>query len=117
MAEINWSRAIDPAHPLECIVAADDAGEARGFTLFTELPFTWSARNVCYLLDIFVEPASRGSGHARAMMAHLVSIGRQRGWYKIFWMTEPDNARARRFYDRVARQMNYVRYDLEVSGP
>jgi len=116
MAEINWARATDPAHPLECLLAVND-GVPRGFTLFTELPFTWSAKNVCYLLDIFVDPESRGSGHAQAMIAHLVALGRRRGWYKIFWMTEPDNERARRFYDRVAKQMNYVRYDLEVSPP
>lgn len=117
LAETNWSRAVDPGHPLRCIVAVSDADEAQGFTLFLDFPFTWSVKNVCYLLDIFVRPESRGQGHARAMIEHLVSIGRRSGWYKIFWMTEPDNHRARQFYDRVAKRMNYVRYDLEVSAP
>lgn len=114
LAEQNWARAIDPAHPLRCILATDD-GVAQGFTLFLDFPFTFSAGNVCYLLDIYVRPAARCRGHARAMIDHLASIGRASGWYKIFWMTEPDNHRARRLYDLVAMQSKLIRYDLVLS--
>ena len=117
MAEVNWARINDPQHPLRCIIAVNDADDARGFTLFLDFPFTYSTKNVCYLLDIFVSPECRGRGYAGAMIEHLASIGRSSGWYKIFWMTEADNYRSQQLYDRVAKRMNYIRYDLEVSAP
>ncbi len=112
---VNWGRILDPDHPLECILSLDAGGEAQGFTLYQPLAFTWSRRDICYLMDIFVRPEARRMGHATAMMQALVEIGRREEWDKIFWMTEGGNRRAQRFYDRLATRMDYLRYDLDLS--
>jgi ribosomal protein S18 acetylase RimI-like enzyme len=117
MASVNWSRVMDADHPLQCIVAVNGSDRPQGFTLYLALPFTWSVGDVCYLQDIFVRPEARGAGHARAMIEHLKGLGRQNGWYKIFWMTEADNERAKRLYEKVARRMDYLRYDIVITAP
>jgi ribosomal protein S18 acetylase RimI-like enzyme len=106
---------MDHNHPLCCLIALDASGTAQGFTLYLPIAFTWSKSDVCYLEDIYVRPESRGQGHARAMIAHLEDIGRKRGWYKIFWMTEADNHAAQRLYERVASRMDYLRYDIILA--
>jgi GNAT superfamily N-acetyltransferase len=117
MGQLNWERAIDPAHPLDCILAVDADGRAHGFTLYLAFPFTWSTGDVCYLQDIYVRGESRGNGIAQQLIAHLKSIGETEGWFKIFWMTQHDNAPAQRVYDKVAKRMDYIRYDLTISEP
>lgn len=115
MGEANWRRI--GAQSLSCIVAVDAADRPLGFTLFLAFPFTWSRGDVCYLQDIFVDAAARGRGVGRAMIEHLSELGRAAGWFKIFWMTQPDNVAAQRLYDRVAERMDYLRYDLTLDPP
>ncbi|WP_442577500.1 N-acetyltransferase family protein [Mesorhizobium sp. ASY16-5R] len=117
MGERNWDRVADAASGLRCIVAVDADDVPQGFTLFLTFPFTWSKGDACYLQDIFVKAENRGSGAARAMISHLEQLGREAGWFKIFWMTQPDNFTAQRLYDKVAQRMDYLRYDLNVSEP
>lgn len=117
MGELNWSRAMDSAHTIRCIVAVDPADEPVGFTLYSALPFTWSTGEVCYLQDIYVKPESRGKGVAQSMIERLRQIGLEARWFKIFWMTQLDNYDAQRVYDKVARRMDYLRYDLNVCEP
>lgn len=117
MGERNWDRVADTASGLRCIVAVDADDVPQGFTLFLTFPFTWSKGDACYLQDIFVKAESRGNGAARAMISHLEQLGRDAGWFKIFWMTQPDNFTAQRLYDRIAQRMDYLRYDLNISEP
>ena len=117
MGELNWARAMDPAHALQCIIASDGNKGPIGFALFLAFPFTWSRGDVCYLQDIYVAASSRGQGVARAMIAQLSEIGREAGWFKIFWMTTPDNHVAQRLYEKVAKRMDYLRYDLNLGDP
>lgn len=117
MGELNWSRMMDAATGLRGIVAVDGSDEPIGFTLFLTFPFTWSRGDACYLQDIYVRPQSRGKGVAQAMIGQLRDLGEAAGWFKIFWMTQPDNFDAQRVYDKVAKRMDYLRYDLNVGDP
>lgn len=117
MGETNWARIFDPANPLQCIVASTGNGKPVGFTLFLTFPFTWSRGDACYLEDIFVRAEARGQGAAQAMIEHLRELGRKSGWFKIFWMTQPDNSSAQRLYEKVAKRMDYLRYDLNICEP
>jgi ribosomal protein S18 acetylase RimI-like enzyme len=114
MGERNWERIMSPASGLRCIVAVDAQNIPVGFTFFLAFPFTWSKGDACYLQDIYVVAESRGQGVALAMIDHLRQIGLDAGWFKIFWMTQSDNYPAQRLYEKVAKRMDYVRYDLHV---
>ncbi len=48
---------------------------------------------VCYLEDLYVDPAARGGGVGRAILDHLVAHCRAQGWSDLYWPTrdnQPD---------------------------
>lgn len=117
MGSVNWSRMMNPANPMRGIVVVDEYDQAQGFVCFLAFPFTWSKKDVCYLQDIYVQRHCRGLGYGRLLIEHLVQIARAEGWYKIFWMTERDNVKAQSLYEKIAKRMDYLRYDLVVGEP
>jgi ribosomal protein S18 acetylase RimI-like enzyme len=108
-----WRGVTDPASPLDCLIA-EEQSSAIGFLLYVTHPYSWSARPVCYMLDLYVRPEHRGRGLGRQLIDTLAETGRQAGWLKIYWMTQSDNP-ARALYDRVAKRSKLVRYDLYLS--
>lgn len=117
IGELNWSRVAGKDPTLRCILALDEDERPLGFTLYLTFPFTWARGDACYLQDIYVRPEARGRGAAQAMIENLRRKGLERGWFKIFWMTQPDNHVAQRVYEKVARRMDYWRYDLNICEP
>jgi len=117
MASVNWLRMMNPDNPMRGIVLVDDNDSVQGFVCFLAFPFTWSRKDVCYLQDVFVRRGCRGLGYGRLLIEHLARIAKQQGWYKIFWMTERHNLVAQHLYEKIAKKMDYVRYDLVVGPP
>jgi GNAT superfamily N-acetyltransferase len=110
-----WRGAMDASSPLRLLIAADDADQPIGFLLYVTHPWSWSARDVAYLLDIYVEPSSRGRGLGSRLIEHLAGFGRKEGWLKIYWMTQADNEAAHRLYEKLAVRSALVRYDLMLN--
>jgi len=117
-AEVDelWRRVLNPDHSVCALVsaAADDRG-LLGFAHYVLHPHTFTSRTVCYLEDLWVEPAARGAGVGRRLIEALVERGRARGWRRLYWHTEADNEAARRLYDRMATLTDYVRYDVDLT--
>ena len=76
---------------------------------------TWSVAPDCYLEDLFVDPDVRGGGVGGALVDALVATGRERGWRTLHWLTDTDNATARRLYDRVGTLADQVRYTIDLT--
>jgi GNAT superfamily N-acetyltransferase len=74
---------------------------------------TW-ADSVCYLQDLFVDPAARGQGAARALIAGVAEIARERRAARLYWLTQEHNHTARALYDQVAQYRGFIRYDHPV---
>lgn len=104
-----WRRIMDPDYPIGALVCP-----RVGFANYVLRPHTFSSRMVCYLEDLWVDPSARGAGWGRKFIDALVIRGRDRGWRRIYWHTEADNAPARRLYDRVSRLTDYIRYDITL---
>lgn len=68
----------DPAPPFDCLIAQVD-GEPAGFALFFPNYSTWRGRRGVYLEDIYVSPAYRRRGVARALFRRLAEIAVERG--------------------------------------
>jgi GNAT superfamily N-acetyltransferase len=111
-----WRRIIDPGNPVGGLVCGAAVGEGPllGFANYVLHPHTFSSRLVCHLEDLWVDPSARGAGWGRKFIKALVACGLDRGWRRIYWHTETDNAPARRLYDRVSQLTNYVRYDVAL---
>jgi GNAT superfamily N-acetyltransferase len=113
MRDTVWGWLHDPAHGSNCIVADLD-GSLVGFTHYRPFASTLRAINNGFLDDLFVDPATRGSGAAQALIDAVAAKGRENGWGVIRWITAEDNYRARGVYDRVATRTPWVTYDIKL---
>ena len=110
----TWRRILDPASPVDAIVAEDARGEVVGIAHYVLHENTWTTTPVCYLEDLFVAPSARGTGAGRALLDWLVAALRERGWSRLYWMTKESNATARRLYDHYTRADGFVRYVVKA---
>jgi GNAT superfamily N-acetyltransferase len=88
-------------------------GELVGIVHFLEHPST-SEADVCYLEDLFTDPAVRGRGVARALVGAVVDSARARGCSRVYWVTQESNQTARRLYDRIAVNSGFIRYEIPI---
>lgn len=109
-----WEWIHDPAHEVEGLVALDGSGRPIGLTHFRPYSRPLMAATACFLDDLFVDPAARGSGAAQALIRAVSETARARGWTLVRWITAEDNYRARAVYDRLAVRTNWVTYDLKL---
>lgn len=91
---------------------AYDEGQLIGITHFLTHAHTNSA-DVCYLQDLFTDPAARGRGVARALIEQVASWARERGCGQLYWRTHESNATARALYDRVAENRGFIVYQRD----
>lgn len=97
-------------------LARDDAGVAVGLVHWLFHPSTWSLGPYCYLEDLFVSPAVRGSGVGRALIAHVSDAALDAGASKVYWLTHETNTTARGLYGRVAEDTGFVHYEIGLSA-
>jgi GNAT superfamily N-acetyltransferase len=113
----TWARILDPAVPLFARLAVAEDGSVTGFAGCVLHWGTWLAEPICYLEDLYVDPAARGQGIAGALIQDLIDRGRSGAWGRLYWHTRADNATARRLYDRFTVADAFVRYQLAFDSP
>jgi GNAT superfamily N-acetyltransferase len=98
------------------LIARNDGGDAVGFATVYWSWDTLIAARTGIMHDLFVIPPARGTGVADLLIEACVDECRGHGAVKLGWQTAPDNARARRVYERVgATSDEWVDYWLDVS--
>jgi GNAT superfamily N-acetyltransferase len=118
-ALLALSRALiaDPEREGVQLLARDREGRALGFATIFWSWATTSAQRIGVMNDLFVVPEARGSGAAAALIKACRAECAKHGAGKLTWQTAPDNARARKLYDRVgATQEQWVDYWLPVQA-
>lgn len=108
----TWQRILDPASPVLGRVARRE-GQLAGFSVSVLHEGTWVTDPICYLEDLFVDPACRGEGIGRRLIADLVRLGKDEGWSRLYWHTREDNP-ARRLYDTFVKADDFVRYRVDL---
>ncbi|WP_425409271.1 N-acetyltransferase family protein [Hyphococcus sp.] len=93
---------------------AEKKGRVIGFVHCLMHPVTWSAKNACYLEDLFIDPDARGGGAARALIEQVYDEARARECDQVYWRTQEDNKIARSLYDKVASLTGFVHYRVSV---
>jgi GNAT superfamily N-acetyltransferase len=88
-------------------------GQLVGIAHFLEHAST-TAADVCYLQDLFTDPASRGQGVATALINAVVDSARSHGCSRVYWVTHESNATARRLYDTLAVNSGFIRYQIAI---
>jgi len=107
---VTWRRLVDPAGPVHGFGAFDADGGMVGFVHYLYHPVTWSVADRCYLEDLFVDPATRGTGAGRALIEAVYRAADEAGADQVYWLTAEDNATARRLYDRIGRLTPFIKY-------
>jgi GNAT superfamily N-acetyltransferase len=110
-----WAWILDPEHPVNVIVAVDDADQPFGFALYRAEPDTFTAGSTVVLEDLYVDPDSRTTGAGTALIEAVAERARVLGAGKVRWITAADNLRAQKIYDRIARRATWVSYEMDVD--
>jgi GNAT superfamily N-acetyltransferase len=107
------------ADPRTEVLAMTEGAEICAFAIFFDLPEVVFARRCGALDDLFVRPDRRGQGRARAMIAALCALGRERHWSHLRWIVPEADRGAIALYDRIAERADWrsyvIRLDAEAS--
>lgn len=109
--EVTWSRLLDPAEPMMALVAVDSGThELIGLVHCVFHRGTWAVGDFCYLEDLFVSPAARKQGVARALIESVYMRADARKCERVYWLTHETNTVARALYDQVAVNKGFIQY-------
>lgn len=112
----TWTRILDSKSPVDSIVIEDDTGRVIGIANYLLHENTSALKPVCYLQDLFVDPASRAHGAGKAMIDWLVAEMKRNGWSRLYWATKENNYRARGLYDKFTPHSGFLRYQILNPG-
>jgi ribosomal protein S18 acetylase RimI-like enzyme len=87
-----------------------------GFVHYRLQPSALRGTQILYLDDLFIAEAHRGSGVADDTMDRLREIAQTHGCSAIRLDTHATNERARRFYERHAKNTNWITYEMTVNS-
>jgi len=109
--EANWARLMDPATDPHGLVAVDGGGNMIGITHYLFHASTWTMGPYCYLQDLYVDEAARGTGAGRALIEAVYAAADDAGASQVYWLTQHFNDTARRLYDRVGKTTPFIKYN------
>lgn len=89
---------------------AEVDGQALGLTHYLFHRHCWKVENVCYLQDLYVDPAARGTGLGRRLIEAVYNAADANGTPTVYWLTQDFNAAGRRLYDRIGKLTPFIRY-------
>lgn len=100
----------DSPHEFQGLVAVKD-GKLVGLVHYLFHRHGWKIEDVCYLQDLYVSDAARGTGAGRALIEAVYKAADRKGAPGVYWLTQDHNAIARRLYDRIATLTPFVKYN------
>ena len=96
---------------------ADVGGRAVGFALFFTTFSTFLCKPGLYLEDLFVEPAYRGLGLGKALLARLAAMTVERGGGRFEWRVLDWNEPSIRFYESLGAVIMREWLLARMTGP
>ena len=111
--EETWSRLMHGT-ALHGLAARQD-GAIIGITHYLFHASAWTTAPVCYLQDLYVDPAARGTGAGRALIEAVADAAQAQAAPRMYWLTQDHNATARQLYDRLAKHTGFIRYEYPLT--
>ena len=99
------AEALFGARPAAEAMVAERGGRAVGFALFFTTFSTFLCKPGLYLEDLFVEPAHRGAGIGKALLARLAQLAAERGCGRLEWRVLDWNEPSIRFYESLGASL------------
>lgn len=91
-------------------LVAEKDGQLVGLAHYVFHRHGWKIENVCYLQDLYVNDAARGTGAGRALIEAVYVEADRAGSPDVYWMTQEFNETARRLYDRIGKVTPFIKY-------
>ncbi len=105
----TFERLLSGDEPQWGLIAERD-GEPIGLVHYIFHRHNWKVEDVCYLQDLYADPAARGSGVGRALIEAVYAAADAAGAPSVYWMTQEFNAEARKLYDRIGVLTPFIKY-------
>lgn len=106
----TFARLLSADHPAQNGLIAVKDGAPVGLVHYIYHPHNWKIDEVCYLQDLYADPAVRGTGVGRKLIEAVYTAADADGRPSVYWLTQDFNAPARRLYDRVATLTPFIKY-------
>ncbi|MDE0097823.1 MAG: GNAT family N-acetyltransferase [Gammaproteobacteria bacterium] len=110
ISRITFDRLLDPDRPQQCGLLALEDGQAVGLAHYIFHPHCRHVEDVCYLQDLFTDPAYRGQGVGRALVKGVYEAADRVGAPSVYWITRDSNEIARALFDRVGELTPFIKY-------
>ena len=109
--ETTFKRLISSNHLSQNALIANEGNNFIGLVHFIYHPHNWKIEDVCYLQDLFVLPALRGTGVGRALIEAVYSDADKNKASTVYWLTQDTNKQARKLYDNIASVTSFIKYN------
>lgn len=93
------------SRPYAEVLIGEIDGTAQGFALFFHNFSTFEGKPGIYLEDLFVQPAARGSGLGKALLARLAALAVERDCARLEWSVLDWNEPAIGFYRNLGARL------------
>jgi GNAT superfamily N-acetyltransferase len=90
---------------------AEVGGNPVGLVHYIFHDHCWRPEGVTYLQDLYADPLVRGTGVGRALIEAVYAAADTAGRPTVYWLTQDNNATARKLYDRIGRLSPFLRYN------
>lgn len=98
-------------------LVADGPDGIVGYATWSREVSTWDAALYAHMDCLYLDPAARGLGVGRLLVARLVDDALAAGCRQVQWQTPAFNTRAMPFYDRLgATRKEKVRFFLDAEA-
>ena len=110
----TWTRLNDPDVQIYGL-GAELKGELVGLVHYVLHLTTGKIEPVCYMQDVYVDPAYRKKGIARALIAELSKRAFQENWVRMYWLAEGDNEAAQALYENIGVKLDFTFHVLPIA--
>jgi GNAT superfamily N-acetyltransferase len=109
--ETSFGRMLSDQNLSQNALVAEQDGVIVGLVHYIFHSHNWKIEDVCYLQDLYVAPALRGSGVGRALIEAVYTASDARDIPTVYWLTQDFNKPARRLYDYIAAVTPFIKYN------
>ncbi|WP_417260933.1 GNAT family N-acetyltransferase [Celeribacter sp.] len=108
--DATFARLTDPAAKERGALVAEQDGELIGLVHYIFHAHNWRIEDVCYLQDLYVSEAARGTGAGRTLIEGVYKVADENGTPSVYWTTQHFNETARKLYDRIGDLTPFIKY-------
>lgn len=112
--DLTFKRLTGASEPMGGFVAERD-GKMLGIVHWVMHRTTWSAKDICYLQDLFTVPEARGKGVGRKLIEAVRQMAQAKNAYRVYWQTHESNLAGQELYDKVADKSGFIVYRQALS--